>query len=151
MEEKKREVDRRIGTLVEVLDKKYLRSLQGATYRCNAKCCEDVNCSSEAFQRCIERCSQPMQAAENTLNQGIQSLQNRLQQCATTCIDEASDMISSTASQNAMTAKQKHVESCMEKCMNDILQQIPKRQERLSSDLQRLFDNISLNQNKNNY
>ena len=33
---------------------------KGDMYRCSAKCCDDLGSSQNEFQRCTERCSQPV-------------------------------------------------------------------------------------------
>lgn len=48
---------------------------------CAAKCCDDKNASMDAVQGCIERCSAPVNRAQQYLQKELGEYQGRLQRC----------------------------------------------------------------------
>lgn len=48
---------------------------------CAAKCCEDKNGSIDTVQGCIERCSAPVNRAQQYVQKELGEYQGRLQRC----------------------------------------------------------------------
>lgn len=48
---------------------------------CAAKCCDDKNASMDNVQGCIERCSAPVNRAQQYLQKELGDYQGRLQRC----------------------------------------------------------------------
>lgn len=54
---------------------------QAEMHYCAAKCCEDQNTSLESVQRCVDRCSTPLNRAQRYVQHEIEEFQGRLQRC----------------------------------------------------------------------
>lgn len=54
---------------------------QGDMHLCAAKCCDDKNASMDNVQGCIERCSAPVNRAQQYLQKELGEYQGRLQRC----------------------------------------------------------------------
>lgn len=50
-------------------------------YNCSAKCCQDMNASTESVARCIDRCSLPVTKAQSYVQHELGEFQGRLQRC----------------------------------------------------------------------
>lgn len=50
-------------------------------HSCAAKCCEDQNGSIDAVHSCIERCSTPVNRAQQYVQKELGDYQARLQRC----------------------------------------------------------------------
>lgn len=55
--------------------------LQGEMHLCAAKCCDDKNGSIDSVQNCIERCSAPVNRAQQYVQKELSEYQGRLQRC----------------------------------------------------------------------
>lgn len=54
---------------------------KGEMHLCAAKCCEDKNGSIDTVQGCIERCSAPVNRAQQYVQKELGEYQGRLQRC----------------------------------------------------------------------
>lgn len=55
--------------------------VQGEMHLCAAKCCDDKNGSIDTVQGCIERCSAPVNRAQQYVQKELGEYQGRLQRC----------------------------------------------------------------------
>lgn len=69
-------------------------------HRCATKCCEDANSSIERVQQCVERCSMPLNNAQNYVQKEIEHTQSRLQRCVMLCNDDIKDKMGPNPSEN---------------------------------------------------
>jgi hypothetical protein len=98
MEETQSRVKQAVDTLIDDIDKNYLRDIQkrkpallnsnfsllSGMFNCSAKCCEDKRSSRRSIEECVERCNLPMQAAQTSLETELNSLQDQLSRCTMT-------------------------------------------------------------------
>lgn len=68
-------------------------------HQCSAACCEDQNASIERVQQCVERCSIPLNKAQDYVQKEIQHTQSRLQRCVMQCNDEIKDKMGPSPSE----------------------------------------------------
>lgn len=54
---------------------------KGEMHLCAAKCCDDKNGSIDTVQGCIERCSAPVNRAQQYVQKELGEYQGRLQRC----------------------------------------------------------------------
>lgn len=57
------------------------RNTQKEMHLCAAKCCDDSNASMDVVQGCIDRCSQPVNRAQQYVQKELGDYQGRLQRC----------------------------------------------------------------------
>ena len=50
-------------------------------HKCAAKCCDDKFSSIDTVQGCIERCSAPLNQAQQFVHTELEGFQGRLQRC----------------------------------------------------------------------
>lgn len=55
--------------------------VQKEMHLCAAKCCDDSNASMDVVQGCIDRCSQPVNRAQQYVQKELGDYQGRLQRC----------------------------------------------------------------------
>ncbi|XP_033109825.1 protein FAM136A-like [Anneissia japonica] len=128
-------VEKAISDCVTELDTQYIRKMQGDMYRCSARCCDNTSSNMEEAQRCIERCSQPLQRAQNTIQTELQDYQERLQRCAVQCQDDVKDRLSPGASSQQIDALRGEMESCLVKCGDKHIAILPAMMKRMKSTL----------------
>ncbi len=58
-------MDDSVTAMVNDLDQEAFRQMQKNMYLQSAKCCDNTQASMPEVQQCIERCSKPLQAAQN--------------------------------------------------------------------------------------
>lgn len=59
--------------------------LQADMHLCAAKCCDDKTGSIDSVQSCIERCSGPVNRAQQYVQKEMGDYQGRLQRCVMVC------------------------------------------------------------------
>ncbi|CAM9762899.1 unnamed protein product, partial [Bubo scandiacus] len=78
---------------VQGLERERIRAMQGAMFRCSARCCEDSAASMQQVQRCIERCHAPLAQAQAIVTAELEQFQDRLSRCTLHCNDKAKDAL----------------------------------------------------------
>nr|XP_025978131.1 protein FAM136A [Dromaius novaehollandiae] len=53
-----------VESMVQALERDSIRGMQGAMFRCSARCCESSAASMQQVQQCIERCHAPLAQAQ---------------------------------------------------------------------------------------
>ena len=79
--------------MMKDLDKQYYRPMQKKTYLCSAECMDHGHFSQEQLQQCVQRCSVPLQQAQQVQQQEMGQFQERLSRCAQSCQDVARDQL----------------------------------------------------------
>lgn len=59
----------------------FFKLTQADMHLCAAKCCDDKNGSIDSVQGCIERCSSPLNRAQQYVQKELGDYQGRLQRC----------------------------------------------------------------------
>ncbi|NXD32144.1 F136A protein, partial [Spelaeornis formosus] len=66
-----------VESAVQALEREQIRAMQGAMFRCSARCCEDAAASMQEVQRCIERCHAPLARAQAIVTAELEHFQVR--------------------------------------------------------------------------
>jgi Ser-tRNA(Ala) deacylase AlaX len=111
---------------INKIDREYLRKIQGDMHLCSAKCCSDLNSSQESFQRCLEKCSIPIQRANQYMQSEMQEMENRLQRCVHSCADRIKDENEADKVKNR--AK---MEQCIDQCSDELIKILPSYTKRM--------------------
>ncbi|NXF21982.1 F136A protein, partial [Rhodinocichla rosea] len=64
-----------VESAVQGLEREQIRGMQGAMFRCSARCCEDAAASMQEVQRCIERCHAPLARAQAIVTAELEHFQ----------------------------------------------------------------------------
>ncbi|CRL07567.1 CLUMA_CG020532, isoform A [Clunio marinus] len=118
-------VEQELTTLVDNLDKSYLRRMQSDMHQCASKCCEDTQSSMDTIQRCIERCSQPVNKAQRYVQSELERVQGRLQRCVMDCNDNIKDRMPTNPSETEVAKFTTEFERCAIKCVDGTVETLP--------------------------
>lgn len=101
-------------------DETFLRlfSFQVAMHLCAAKCCENTSSSMDTVQNCVERCSLPLNRAQNYVQNELQYFQKRLQRCVMDCNDSVRDRMPASPSNDEITKFTNEFEHCAKQCVD---------------------------------
>ncbi|XP_018011563.1 protein FAM136A isoform X1 [Hyalella azteca] len=86
-------------SLVDDLDKSFLRGMQRTMHLCAAECCEKKEASVDQVHRCIESCSTPLHQAQTFVQNELAQFQERLQRCVLVCQDRVKDRVTANTSE----------------------------------------------------
>lgn len=128
-------VQEAISGMITTLDKENLRKMQADMYKCSAACCENSHYSMEDAQQCVEKCSKPLQVAQNFIGQELQTYQDRLQRCAMDCQDNVRDKMSAKTSDAEVSKYRTEMEQCVVKCGDSHIALIPAMMKRIKEVL----------------
>lgn len=114
------------GTLTEAMSgvQDYVSfTLQKSYFQCGYHCCSKDNpkLSQQQLQRCLEKCSEPMERAQAVIQHEIGSFQERLQRSMLACKDRLE--IAGTVVLDE--EKQQEMERCMDHSVREHLKTIP--------------------------
>lgn len=123
-------VEAKIQSMVEELQKQHLVPLQKEAFLCCARCCDHPDNVAQ-LQNCVERCSKGSAQAQKLIQVQMHDFQERFQRCAIRCQDLARDA-------GDERAAEKKFMSCMEDCGQESLGRIPRMKSDIISNLQRL-------------
>jgi len=135
MENIQNRVQDAITNMIHTLDKEHLRKMQADMYRCSATCCETPQFNMDEAQHCVERCSKPLNEAQNTISQELQSLQDRLQRCAMDCQDKVRDKVGPKTTEVEVSKYRTEMESCVVKCGDTHIALVPAMMKRIKEVL----------------
>ncbi|XP_052231200.1 protein FAM136A-like [Dreissena polymorpha] len=119
--------------MMERLDKEVMRKLQGETFRCSAKCCDDTTSSMNDVQRCMNMCAAPMEKLQSQVESETQQYQSRLSRCVQNCQDQMQDRLGSNS--NVTAAMKAEAESCVNACADSFIGKLPELEKRIKSVL----------------
>ncbi|NXV24848.1 F136A protein, partial [Cepphus grylle] len=106
--------------------------LQGAMFRCSARCCEDREASTREVQRCLERCHAPLARAQALVTAELERFQDRLSRCTLHCNDEATDALAAGATEGRVRGQ---LEACLATCGDDHLRLVPAMAKKMEDGL----------------
>ncbi|CAM9412171.1 unnamed protein product, partial [Choristocarpus tenellus] len=92
-EKHQRRLEDAFKVLGESVDRKHIRPLQKAAYLCMSGCFDNPKMSQDAVRTCMQRCEEPLNQVNASVQQEMSSFQDRMQRCAMGCQDEAKDMV----------------------------------------------------------
>ncbi|KHJ83787.1 hypothetical protein OESDEN_16510 [Oesophagostomum dentatum] len=75
MEATQQKVKNAVDSMIDEMDRTYLRDMQKQMFLCSAKCCEHKESSREAVENCVEKCNSGMKNAQKTLERELGGLQ----------------------------------------------------------------------------
>jgi len=87
-------------TLVDDLDKTYLRGMQKSMHLCASECCDRKESSVDQVHRCIENCSTPLTQAQSFVQNELSQFQERLQRCVMVCQDKVRNQVTVDTSES---------------------------------------------------
>ncbi|KAK8381970.1 hypothetical protein O3P69_015167 [Scylla paramamosain] len=122
-------------SLVDDLDKTYLRGMQRTMHLCAASCCEKKESSVDQVHRCIENCSTPLTQAQSFVQNELSQFQERLQRCVMVCQDRVKDHVHADATETQVSAYKAEFEGCAMQCVDEHIQLMPSVKKRIASIL----------------
>ncbi|CAG7832059.1 unnamed protein product [Allacma fusca] len=118
-------ITKKMTEMVDELDRTRLRKIQLQMHRCSVKCCENDAASLEQTQRCIEKCSQGVNNAQEYVQREVGHFQNRLQRCVLDCQDRAKDKLGPNPSELEIEDVKAGFENCAIKCVDSHVSLMP--------------------------
>ncbi|XP_037786137.1 protein FAM136A-like isoform X2 [Penaeus monodon] len=122
-------------TLIDDLDKEYLRGIQRSMHLCAAECCDRKDSSVDQVHRCIESCSTPLTQAQGFVQNELSQFQERLQRCVMVCQDRVRNQVTADTSESQVTVYKAEFEGCAMKCVDDHISLMPSIKKRIAGVL----------------
>ncbi|KAF0308304.1 Protein FAM136A [Amphibalanus amphitrite] len=122
-------------SMVDDIDKSYLRKMQGDMHRCAARCCDDPSSSIDKVHGCIEQCSIPLQKAQHFVQTQMSDIQERLQRCVMQCQDKIKDKVGPNTTEAEVQGYKVEFEECAVKCVDDSIATFPNHARRIKDHL----------------
>ncbi|XP_074664225.1 protein FAM136A [Strix aluco] len=117
---------------VQGLERERIRAMQGAMFRCSARCCEDSAASMQQVQRCIERCHAPLAQAQAIVTAELEQFQDRLSRCTLHCNDKAKDALEAGGTEARVRGQ---LDACLATCGDDHLRLVPAMAKKMKDSL----------------
>ncbi|XP_055552353.1 protein FAM136A [Falco cherrug] len=117
---------------VQALERERIRGMQGAMFRCSARCCEDSAASMQQVQRCIERCHAPLAQAQAIVTAELEHFQDRLSRCTLHCNDKARDALEAGGTEVRVRGQ---LDACLATCGDDHLRLVPAMAKKMQEGL----------------
>lgn len=93
---------------------------------CAAKCCESSTSNMDNVQNCVERCSVPLNRAQNYVQNELIHFQRKLQRCVLDCNDSIKySMPNNKPSNDEITKYTNEFEKCAKVCVDKHIGLIP--------------------------
>ncbi|KAM6040482.1 protein FAM136A [Chlamydotis macqueenii] len=121
-----------VESAVQGLERERIRAMQGAMFRCSARCCEDGAASMQQVQRCIERCHAPLAQAQAIVTAELEHFQDRLSRCTLHCNDKAKDALEAGEAEARVRAQ---LDACLAACGDDHLRLVPAMAKKMKDSL----------------
>ncbi|KAK2513102.1 protein FAM136A [Columba livia] len=121
-----------VESAVQGLERERIRAMQGAMFRCSARCCEDDTATMQQVQRCIERCHAPLAQAQAIVTAELEHFQDRLSRCTLHCNDKARDALEAGGSETRVRGQ---LDACLAACGDDHLRLVPAMAKKMKDSL----------------
>ncbi|KAK4808352.1 hypothetical protein QYF61_026955 [Mycteria americana] len=121
-----------VESAVQALERERIRGMQGAMFRCSARCCEDSAASMQQVQRCIERCHAPLAQAQAIVTAELEHFQDRLSRCTLHCNDKAKDALEAGGAEARVRGQ---LDACLATCGDDHLRLVPAMAKKMKDSL----------------
>ncbi|XP_032608254.2 protein FAM136A [Taeniopygia guttata] len=121
-----------VESAVQGLEREQIRAMQGAMFRCSARCCEDAAASMQEVQRCIERCHAPLTRAQAIVTAELEQFQDRLSRCSLQCSDQAKDALEAGGSEPRVRDQ---LDACLATCGEQHLRLVPSMAKKMRDGL----------------
>ncbi|KAM9175184.1 protein FAM136A [Mergus octosetaceus] len=131
-EEAQNRVQAAVESAVQELERDSIRGMQGAMFRCSARCCENSTASMQQVQQCIERCHSPLAQAQAIVTGELERFQDRLSRCTLHCNDKAKDALEAGGTEARVRAQ---LDACVAACGDDHLRLIPAMAKKMKDSL----------------
>ncbi|XP_055320099.1 protein FAM136A [Sitodiplosis mosellana] len=126
IDQQRQRVEQEMTRMVDDLDRSTLRKMQGEMHLCAAKCCDDKNGSIDAVQGCIERCSAPVNRAQQYVQKELGEYQGRLQRCVMQCNDDIKLEMPPNPTEDEISKYTNKFERCAVSCVDKNIELLPK-------------------------
>ncbi|XP_075214024.1 protein FAM136A-like [Lycorma delicatula] len=134
-EEQSRRLETAMNGLVEDLDKTHLRKMHADMHTCAARCCQSKDDSLETVYNCVENCRLPVDHAWSFVESELINFHEKLSQCLDQCNAKSKWM--SQNSEVQLTRSTKEMEDCTTRCVDQMINALPKVAERMKQNLNR--------------
>lgn len=127
-----------VNSIIDELDKKYLRDMQRVMFNCSSRCCEDKVDSRDAVERCVDLCNLPMKKAQAKLEDELNALQSQLSRCSMTCYDKQVQKFgpdSTKYTEDQLSKFSKSLDVCVDSCATDHINLLPLIKDRFAKSL----------------
>ncbi|KAM6035886.1 protein FAM136A [Theristicus caerulescens] len=121
-----------VESAVQGLERERIRGMQGAMFRCSARCCEDSTATMQEVQRCIERCHAPLAQAQAIVTAELEHFQDRLSRCTLHCNDKAKDALEAGGTEARVRGQ---LDACLAACGDDHLRLVPAMAKKMKDSL----------------
>ncbi|VDK64850.1 unnamed protein product [Anisakis simplex] len=138
MEATQKRMKTAVDSMIDEIDRKYLRDVQKKMFVCSSKCCDDKSMTREDVENCVDRCNTTMKNAQTTLESELGELQGQLSRCAMTCYDKLVQKYGPDPgkySDSQMIAFNEQLEGCVSGCADEHIKLLPKIKERFAKSL----------------
>uniref|UniRef100_U5EWL8 Hipothetical protein n=1 Tax=Corethrella appendiculata TaxID=1370023 RepID=U5EWL8_9DIPT len=125
IEQQKQRIEQEITKMIEEVDKTLLRKMQADMHYCAAKCCDNEQASLESVHRCIDRCSQPVNQAQEYVQKELEQFQGRLQRCVMSCNDDVKDKMPVKPTEEQISKYTGIFERCAVQCVDKHVDLLP--------------------------
>ncbi|KAM8794553.1 protein FAM136A [Eudromia elegans] len=125
-------VQEAVESMVQGLERERIRGMQGAMFRCSARCCEDAAASMRQVQQCIERCHAPLAQAQAIVTGELEHFQDRLSRCTLHCKDKARDALEAGGGEARARAQ---LDACVAACGDEHLRLLPALARKMNESL----------------
>ncbi|XP_062452868.1 protein FAM136A isoform X1 [Rhea pennata] len=121
-----------VESMVQGLERDSIRGMQGAMFRCSARCCESSTASMQQVQQCIERCHAPLAQAQAIVTGELERFQDRLSRCTLHCNDKARDSLEAGGTEARVRAQ---LDACVAACGDEHLRLLPTMARKMKESL----------------
>ncbi|XKL63639.1 hypothetical protein PGB90_006003 [Kerria lacca] len=117
MEENAKIYERKLQDVYNEIDKSHVRKIQKKMYECASACCDNTVASYEDVQRCIDRCSNPLNRAQSYIKNEFEDFQTRVQRCLMVCNDKIKEKMEQEKTKDFTSKYRTEYEECSISCL----------------------------------
>jgi len=118
-------VQNAIKDFINAVDKSTLRGYEKKMHLCAAECCDDDLAHVEDVHRCIEKCQQPTQQAQQYVQSELERFQDMLQRCVLSCQDQVRDKVGPNSTEAEIRKYRGEFETCAIACCDTNIAKLP--------------------------
>ncbi|KAL6765310.1 hypothetical protein V8C86DRAFT_2457481 [Haematococcus lacustris] len=130
-------VQKSVENVVDELQREKLIPVQKNAFLCCAKCC-DTSSSVQEIQGCVERCSNPVQQVQKSIQHVMQDFQERFQRCSLRCQDSAREVAGFDPSPSDEARAKDTFLKCVDSCGMEFEGKVPKLKQDILGQLRKL-------------
>uniref|UniRef100_A0A915EHA9 Protein FAM136A n=1 Tax=Ditylenchus dipsaci TaxID=166011 RepID=A0A915EHA9_9BILA len=133
MEKTQQRIKEAVNTLVDDLDRNYLRDVQLQMFNCSARCCENKSTSREVMEKCVDDCNLGMKRIQAKMEEELGTLQSQLSRCSMSCYDKQVQQFGPDPQkydEKTMVKFGQNLDKCVSACATDHINLLPQIKDR---------------------